>query len=458
MAKGDLFKIIQEIQAELKSTEKRAEVDSYTHILEISAKDIAKQINIQIAEYRSPGRQQGKFALSQRFGITTGRTFDEAIAALNEITPDEKISITLAELYAKQALTNLLKTGSSNYQVRKLSGSDTEYKIEVSYIGQSGGTAVKKYGKVQNSTSVFDFIRDEGLLPARNMVRQRLKTHLGTKASVSNVEKVFNLGHITAVSSFKIATAVSKVNELTKTAAYTEVVKELINFEVFSQFTELGDPELTKAFEGKVAYVRPESATFNNLQSAYETALLNRVKDAFKKVIESNDWANQGGSDTLIDAIAKDLMGTAARRGAKVSLAGKKQTKARTVAKATSIVERKTKVTRGAGNIGGQVTPTEPQQSAVSLQSLLPFLNQNLPEIIKSRMGQAGRLVNRTGRFAESARVVSIDGDVVSYTYMRNPYEVFEGNSARDPRPLIEGSIRELAVGLIQQRFSVRRA
>jgi hypothetical protein len=360
-------------------------------------------------------------------------------------------------LYAKQALTNLLKTNSPNYQVKKLSGSDTDYRVEVMYTGQAGGVAVQKYGKSSNSTSVFDFIRDEGLLPARNMVRQRLKTYLGTKASVSNVEKVFNLGHITAVSSFKIATAVSKINDLTVNGSYTQLVKELVNFEVFSQFTQLGDPELTKAFEGKVAYVRPESATFNNLQSAYETALLNRVKDAFKKVIEANDWANQGGSDTLVDAIAKDLMGTAAKRGAKVSVAGKKQSSERTVAKDTVTLNRKRKTTTGSAGIGGKVTPDEPQQSAVSLQSLLPLLNEKLPEIVKSNMGQAGRLVNRSGRFAESSRVISIEGDVVSYTYMRNPYGVFESQGARDPRPLIESSIRQLAVGLIQQRFSVRR-
>jgi len=40
---------------------------------------------------------------------------------------------------------------------------------------------------------------------------------------------------------------------------------------------------------------------------------------------------------------------------------------------------------------------------------------------------------------------------------MRNPYQVFEKDSQRDPRTLIDKSIREIATGLIQQRFYTRR-
>ena len=67
------------------------------------------------------------------------------------------------------------------------------------------------------------------------------------------------------------------------------------------------------------------------------------------------------------------------------------------------------------------------------------------------------RLENRTGRLASSARVIDVQktpGGFASfgYTYMRDPYEVYETSSGtrfadsdRDPRPLIASSIREIA-------------
>ena len=105
--------------------------------------------------------------------------------------------------------------------------------------------------------------------------------------------------------------------------------------------------------------------------------------------------------------------------------------------------------------------------SAQPLQ-LLGMLNQKLPETVRKNMREPG-LVNRTGRFAESVKVTEITQTPkgfpsIGYTYQRNPYQVFEEGSAgnwsngdRDPRDLIDKSIREIAAHFAIGRFYTRR-
>jgi hypothetical protein len=99
---------------------------------------------------------------------------------------------------------------------------------------------------------------------------------------------------------------------------------------------------------------------------------------------------------------------------------------------------------------------------------LIVALNKELPETVRKNM-QLPALENRTGRFADSVRVTDIMKTAkgfpsIGYTYQRDPYEVFEmgsGNSRasleRDPRQLIDRSIREIAAGFAIGRFYTRR-
>lgn len=101
--------------------------------------------------------------------------------------------------------------------------------------------------------------------------------------------------------------------------------------------------------------------------------------------------------------------------------------------------------------------------------SLMTLLNTKLPEVVRKNMGPPG-LSNRTGKFASSVRVTEIiqtpkGFPSVGYTYQKNPYQVFEtgvGNPTwssekRDPRKVIDQSIREIAANLAIGRFFTRR-
>lgn len=101
-----------------------------------------------------------------------------------------------------------------------------------------------------------------------------------------------------------------------------------------------------------------------------------------------------------------------------------------------------------------------------NLQMLIGILNEQLPRTVAKNMGDP-RLNYRTGRFAASVQVTDIATTAkgfpsVGYTYMKYPYQTFEpgyrqGSIDRDPRKLIDSSIREIAAQFAIGRFYTRR-
>ena len=91
-----------------------------------------------------------------------------------------------------------------------------------------------------------------------------------------------------------------------------------------------------------------------------------------------------------------------------------------------------------------------------------------LPAIVEGNMGTP-RLESRTGRFAQSVRATDISRTAqgfpsIGYTYAKQPYGVYENTSGsrfadsdRDPRPLIDQSIREIVMQLGVGRIYTRR-
>ena len=104
-----------------------------------------------------------------------------------------------------------------------------------------------------------------------------------------------------------------------------------------------------------------------------------------------------------------------------------------------------------------------------SMFSMVALINQKLPQTVRKNMREPA-LVNRSGRFAESVKVTDVTQTrqgfpSLGYQYATRPYQVFEmgrgsppwATPDRDPRRLIEGSIREVAATLAMGRFYTRR-
>ena len=98
----------------------------------------------------------------------------------------------------------------------------------------------------------------------------------------------------------------------------------------------------------------------------------------------------------------------------------------------------------------------------------MSLINSKLPQTVLRNMG-APRLENQTGTFASSVRAVDASRTPqgfpsIGYTYQRRPYEVFESSSGtrfssaqRDPRVLIDKSIREIMAQYLVGRLYTRR-
>ena len=106
--------------------------------------------------------------------------------------------------------------------------------------------------------------------------------------------------------------------------------------------------------------------------------------------------------------------------------------------------------------------------SNFSVAAIMGNMNAKLPGKVAENMGSPA-LEKRTGRFAASTRVTEVAKtpqgfNSIGYTYMKEPYSVFETTSGsrfadahRDPRVIIDKSIREIAAEMAIGRLYTRR-
>ena len=130
------------------------------------------------------------------------------------------------------------------------------------------------------------------------------------------------------------------------------------------------------------------------------------------------------------------------------------------------------KVSKGArpkGKVSGQRKTsfdTQKTAEAFSPLRLLGTLNKQLPQTVRENMDLPA-LRNRTGRFASSVIATDVittpqGFQSIGYTYQKDPYQTFEmgyakGSPDRDPRTLIDRSIREIAAEFALGRLYTRR-
>ena len=178
------------------------------------------------------------------------------------------------------------------------------------------------------------------------------------------------------------------------------------------------------------------------------------------------------GSTPLVDGVGQVLLGTIAPKKSRVQGTRKKQIneKSKGSAKKKTRTKKSENVVRDTG-IGAKsfIQKDRSKSRKKSLFSVMAMINQRLPETLEKNMRAPG-LENRTGKFANSVRLTDVSQTVkgfpsFGYTYQKDPYQVFEvgkGRSPwatpeRDPRLVIDRSIREVAAEMALGRFYTRR-
>lgn len=288
----------------------------------------------------------------------------------------------------------------------------------------------------------------------------------------------FNLEHSVGetVADKRVSSGISNLYSKIKAQVGSEkaakqVFKEL-GLEFYIKYVSTDGSTSAKVFVG--------SASKNKRQSLKEREIIANAKDALSSAIitklavgsKIESWS---GSDNRIEIERKKIVesfNNALSKKAKVKSINTKRNLSKTQTKKKKVsakVKTKTLKIKPLNLItpekvlsGGRRSVTS-SKSNVALQALL---NAKLPAKVMETMGSP-RLINRTGRFARSVRVEEITTTPqgfpsIGYTYQKYPYQTFEpgfkqGDPDKDPRKLIDKSLRELAVGLIVGRFYTRR-
>ena len=332
------------------------------------------------------------------------------------------------------------------------------------------------------------------------------KKAAGLNPATYSMGKAINLGHVTGVT-FETLTAMDQTLPDSLGAGSTEPMsagaaedwKEVEQIygdwrEAIAEFSLGLDFEAPKFdFEkgtviiqqDKVFLLKGEGAQVNVRKDKEQKAKgltgagLKKVSKALKDFYRKHNYLERSGSKSARQRVRDELLSSPKLRKLTKSAAAKKwsSNKKNDPPMRTSLIGKQTvKATRRKGQALNSTKGKARQPGALkssgsgdSIASLAALLNQKLPQTVAKNMGPPG-LENRTGRFAGSVRVTDVSRTPqgfpsVGYSYEKNPYQVFEmgrgdprwATPDRDPRKLIDASMREIAAQLAIGRFYTRR-
>ena len=205
------------------------------------------------------------------------------------------------------------------------------------------------------------------------------------------------------------------------------------------------------------------------ISGAKMTKLRNALVTAIRTLDNGGLVANLGGSDSFKDSKIKKTIRETLKpfkklKNVKVTSKGaEKDDSLNSISKDVLKVVAVSKSQQKKKKIS---TNTRRARPATSMLQMIGIINAQLPSTLQKNM-MVPRLENRTGRFANSVEVTDITKTPkgypsIGYTYQKFPYQTFEpgfkqGSVERDPRKLIDTSIREIAAKLAIGRFYTRR-
>lgn len=220
-------------------------------------------------------------------------------------------------------------------------------------------------------------------------------------------------------------------------------------------------------------HVSIESSRMNKSKGAkIEQPMVKKMKADLAKVLSklnSKYWVDLKGSDSKLTKIRKKVLkpfvklatgNPSIRTNIKVSKIDDSNSKSkRSRAKKKKVSLLPVYIDKLVNKTGRKKATHE---QARSLYSYVTIINKQLPDAVRKNMNSPA-LENRTGRFANSVKLTDAmitpkGHPSFGYTYQTEPYGVFEkGTPERDPRKLIDASIREIAADMALGRFYTRR-
>ena len=374
----------------------------------------------------------------------------------------------------KPLVAKLTKTIRTNFKRRAQISPDIKYKE----IPGGAEVVVLKYEKTSRDnytliTKEYKEALDKFYQDFLNLLDKPItrpsQSKKGVIREVSTAGEAFNLEHIQGsnIEAF-LNDTIHKVLKETYTDSKPSAAlkKELKKFDgetilSFMKNAEIGEINVT---------IR--SQVLNAIAGGgAEKALAKKLREAVEK-LRAQDLS---GSDSLAEGQRKKAVKKLVTpfknktnvkvkhestkvKGAKSSATLRKKPKTSKLVRTAPALARKKRITN----------KQEPEEKR-SLFSVMAMINQKLPQTVEKNMRSPG-LENRTGRFARSVRLTDVSETrqgfpSFGYTYRTDPYAVFEvgrgrapwATPERDPRKVIDASIRELAAQMALGRFYTRR-
>lgn len=499
--------LTQELEKILKETEKYREgvVDTYEHVYPVDSKKVTQQVKLAISSI-DPSINTNR-VIANEVSIYTKELFDR-FQRLRKTSKTVTYTVIgqpnnfVVKCVSKAGLENDVfsrindvRTGALGKEAfkqpknwSKLSPEE-QARLKDNFNKGTGSSPLSRL-RQRILLRLFDIKLEEMDLTKENKTldvilgaRQYSKT---TDEFIGRRGGLLHLGHLDgfAVIERRAAAITSMIKERTGIevgkATISKSIKNRRKFKL--QGKEFAEISLDLNVDVNTTVVTDEFAGVN-ISKVFEKNILPQITKAF---LSRKNWHKYPGSisieNALIDDGVSDILDSVKKnvksKNVKVSISKNRVTDSRAPSKSKDVPLKLSGTrtrTKGEGENfpGSRVANTDntkPVNRSTNWASLLPLLNAKLPPRVIANMKYPS-LVNRTGTFGNSAKIVNVEQTregfpTFVFDYERNPYDVFDrtlGRSPwntpqRDPRALVDKSVRELVREMAIGRFYTRRA
>ena len=251
-----------------------------------------------------------------------------------------------------------------------------------------------------------------------------------------------------------------------------DIQQDLLNIQIKYEQIVTPSGQVSASY---VPFVTFQDKYTNRITDRAREVEVKKLMEKFFKKIDAGELASMEGSSSLRDKMVATAIAPLVStkiKGAKIKIDPKidpRKVKMKTKGSAKETNKSKTAGSlkmKKKKNAAPSKKVTRATQSGFSVAAILGTINAKLPDTVANNMGSPA-LEYRTGRFAGSARAVDVvqtprGFPSIGYTYQKNPYQTFEtggvqGDPFRDPRVVIEKSIREICAEMAIGRLFTRR-
>jgi len=389
----------------------------------------------------------------------------------------EKVLKELNKLYKQASNDNSLK----GLTVEVEDKSNKSFIVTISRIKTKSGRFAKLGKQIgfrgrEIETTSFQSIKNI-YRDSLNTLWQKIATKVTNKKDLSEdwLKGAIDLEHSMgeSVAQRRISGALNKLlQNVSSTGPAASGLLESLGLEIFIKYVALKSDTNVKVHVGSSSKNRSIAADEKKLIQELESTLNSILKNwsLSKKREVFLEWS---GSDSRFTIEKKKIV-----KSFTSSLKKNKKTKVQSINTDLNLSSKTSnkKIIKGKSSTNKAEINFKPEtkkftidlnkQPTLNLNALKAQINARLSMQVIKNMGTPA-LENRTGRFARSAIVTDVvqtsqGFPSIAYTYQKYPYQTFEpgfkqGSTQRDPRTLIDRSIREIATQLIVGRFYTRR-